>query len=346
MSEQATATLPPAYTPLPAVVSVGAFTGFGRLNAVQLPGFDRPWVGNLMTPAKDPDFVWDEDFVHTMTVFWLQSTKRAIKLIGHTGTGKTEGVFQWHAALNLPLLVVMGNPRTEAVSMIGGMQLTPKGMQWVDGPVTKAARLGLSVLIDEYNLIDPGENSGLNALLEGKPYTVPETGETIVPQPGFRVFVTMNPKTTGYRGRQMQDMANDGRFAKLTTRYMLPEVETRLVKKSLSKLYGQTKNSPDEVALDQFAKNFVEVANAIRKQYMGVNDGAAALPCTMCTRTTLAMAEWTAMGRLLLPPNKSAMHWALDKVLASDQPAEVQEALHQILRTTTGEPEEISVSEV
>ena len=329
--------------PQPAEVDIEGFTKLERFRGFKLHGYDRAWDhSTLRTPQRLEEFVWDPEFVLTMLIFWFSAKRKALKLIGHTGAGKTEGVLQWHAALNLPLLFIGANPRTEAQQLVGMSMPSMQGSTWIDGPLVTAARYGHSILIDEYNLIDPGEASGLNAFLEGKPYTIPETGETIVPAPGFRIFATMNPRTAGYRGRNQQDMANDARFFDFEVKYLAPAVETPLVKKVLEGVFSQMPNKPDDVMLQKFADAYVETAQVIRNQYMGVNDTAAALPCTMCTRTLLTWAETAAIARALIPPNQSAVHWALRRVLSDRQSPEVREALHTIVTTTMGEPQEIA----
>lgn len=331
-----------AHTPLPKQFDVGDTLGLPQFRGIPIYGYDRPWNHlSLKTPRRKPSFVWDEDLVRTFIMFWIAGGDeiRAMKLIGHTGAGKTEGVLQWHAAFNLPLLMVGANPRTEAQQLTGMPVVTPQGAGFVDGPLVTAARTGSSILIDEYNLIDPGEASGLNAFLEGKPYTVPETGETIVPAPGFRIFVTMNPKTAGYRGRQMQDMANDERFIDHVVQYLPPEVETPLVLTELKRCYSHLQPQPDEGALCKVAEQHVKFANLVRGQYMGVNDSGAALPCTMSTRTLLRWVSYTVAAKLLIPSTESAAHYALRKVLSNRQQPDVAEALHATLTSVIGEAE-------
>ena len=324
--------------PQPALIDVGKFTGIARFNGVEVQGFDRPWDYPLLkTPPKLDGFVWDEDLVLTLVIFWFSEDRHAMKLIGHTGAGKTEGVLQWHACLNLPLLVIGVNPRTEAQQLMGMPTTTVDGMAYVDGPLVTAARQGQAVLVDEYNLMDPGEASGLNAFLEGKPYTIPETGETIVPAPGFRIYATMNPKTSGYRGRNKQDMANDARFLDCEVKYLSKEAETPLVERALAKVYDAQGQVPDPAFLNKLATDFVSTANDIREQYMGVSDAGSALPCTMCTRTLLAWAQTAAMAKSLMPAGRSSIHWALTKVLSTRQDPEVREALHAIATSHMGE---------
>jgi cobaltochelatase CobS len=388
-----------------AVYDLGVATGLAQFNGIKIKGYDRSWTHPKMrSPEKLATFVWRADQVFTLLLFWFAgSSSRALKLIGHTGAGKSELVLQWHALFNLPLIYLSCNPKTEAAQLTGMMVPTPGavvpmpgsqpagagsapaqavagggavvpfpggaaqpaasanapgtgvapatmalpgGMKFVDGPLITAARHGISVCLDEYNLIDPGEASGLNAFLEGKPYTVPETGEVIVPKPGFRIFGTMNPKSAGYRGRQKQDMANDDRFCDLFVSYMEPALETPLVKTLIERIAVAARTNPDPQALQKQAEQFVSVANAIRAKYMGDSDGPDALPCTMSTRTLLRWVEWTQLitglkARGAFPGNKSAAHAALRTVLSSRQESAVQLALHALLTTTLNEKEEV-----
>lgn len=337
---------------------LGDTLGLAKFKGVMIDGFGCPWEHPRMrTPAKHPDWVWREDQVFSLLLFWFASaSSKSLKLIGHTGAGKSDLVLQWHAAFNLPLLYVVCNPKTEAGQLTGMLVPMPDtvkmvgdqpmviggGMKFVDGPLITAARHGLSVCLDEFNTLDPGEATGLNSFLEGKPFSVPETGETILPRPGFRIFATMNPKTPGYRGRQKQDMANDDRFVDMFVSYLPAELEIPLVEKVILRIAQGARMTPDAAALREQATRFVRIANDIREKYMGDSMGADALPCTMSTRTLLRWVEWTQLAtslktRNLFDPGKSAAHFALRQVLSSRQEPEVSQALHTFLTTVTGE---------
>lgn len=298
-----------------------------------ITGFDKPWdTPTIKTPRGDKNYVWYPELIKTMVLFWF-SGDTCLKLIGHTGTGKTEAVFSFHAALNLPLITLGANPQLSSRDVIGGFFPGPNGLYWRDGPVTMAARNGMSVLVDEYNVLDPGEATGLNAFLEGRQYTIPETGETIVPAPGFRVFVTINPKTAGYNGRQNQDLANDDRFVDVLTKYPDQDVEVDVIKKSLA---APNLNAGE---IENIAIAVAQGAAAVRKAYMGENDNAGALPCTMSVRCSARMAKWTVLyarayqqGNAPLQP----LYMALDTVLANRQRPEVRSALHEAFRLATG----------
>lgn len=210
---------------------------FGVLDGPQLPGFDRPWnTPTLKTPQRLQNYKWDEQLLRLMILFFFAG-RTAMKFIGHTGVGKTVGVNQFHACLNLPLLELTVNPETKAVDLIGRFVIGPGGLEWRDGPVLLAARMGLSICINEYNLLDPGEGAGLNAFLDGQAYTVVETGETVVPAPGFRVWATENPKGFGYSGRKTMEISNTDRFKPIIKlSYPKPEEEEQIVVDELLKL--------------------------------------------------------------------------------------------------------------
>lgn len=251
-----------------------------------------PVVSNelaALVPQKISGYQWDRRVLRDILTFWqLQSINAreiAMSLRGHTGAGKSSAAVQFHACMGQPLLVVNAHPRMESRDLIGGLFPTEKGtLGWVDGPVTKAARLGISVLIDEYNVLDPGEATGLNTLLLGQRLDL-QCG-TLIPKAGFRVFATANPADgVSYRGRNRQDIANDDRFTYTTNvDYLQPDLEMQIVVNVLL----AWDSSGDIEVLKSYAENFVKVANQIRKSFIGSSDSADALEMTMSTTTLLS----------------------------------------------------------
>lgn len=309
-----------------------------QLNNLKISGYDQPWAnGMIITPARQSDYIWRETLVRDLAMFWY-SGAIALKAIGHTGTGKTETILQWHSAFNLPVIAFTANPKTEAQQLVGQYVVSETGgMKFIDGPLVTAAKLGITLLIDEYNLADPGEMAGLNAFLEGRPYTVPETQETVTPSAGFRVIVTMNPKGHGYRGRQQQDLSNDDRFVDIEVTYMSEAAERELVAILLDRLYQPHPRRPDPSALSQLSIHYARCAKEIRHLYMGLNDRENAIPCTLSTRGLLKWVEWSEAARLFLPDGCSSIHYALARILSNRQRPEVKEALHQVVAANTGE---------
>ena len=296
-------------------------------------GYDVPWETKaLKTPTRMAEYVWQQTLIRDMVLFYY-SGETSLKLIGHTGTGKTEAVKQFHAAVNLPLISVTANPQMSARDLIGGMYPSADGIEWRDGPVTIAARQGISLLIDEYNLLDSGEAAGLNALVAGDTYTIVETGETLRPVKNFRLYATINPKAAGYHGRQTQDMSNDERFIDVKVEYAPEQVE----KEAILKYLARANASPAEA--DNIATVVVKAANTFREAYMGDNNSANALPCTMSMRCSLRMAKWTyiySRSFIKTSANESPLYMALDMVLANRQQPEVRTALREAFRLATG----------
>lgn len=296
-------------------------------------GYDIPWNSTeLKTPMVMPEYVWQPQLIRDMVLFYF-SGETSLKLIGHTGTGKTEAVKQFHAALNLPLISVNANPQMTARDLIGGMYPSAGGFQWRDGPVTIAARHGISLLIDEYNLLDSGEAAGLNGLIAGDTFTIVETGETLRPVKNFRLYATINPKAAGYHGRQTQDMSNDERFVDVKVEYATEDVEKAAIVRHLSKA-----NTPAPEA-ENIAALVVKAANTIREAYMGDNNSSNALPCTMSMRCSLRLAKWTYIySRSFVQSSATeiAPYMALDMVLASRQQPEVRTAIREAFRLSTG----------
>ena len=300
--------------------------------AYPIYGFDKPWdTASLKTPKRFDSYVWSQELINTMVLFWF-SGETSLKLIGHTGTGKTEAAMQFHSALNLPLVMLTANPQMAARDLIGGYFPTESGYAWRDGPVTMAARMGISILIDEYNVLDPGESTGLNAFLEGRAFTIVETAETVVPRNGFRVFATINPKAPGYSGRQTQDLANDDRFIDAHTQYPAKDVEVDAITK-----YLVAAKAPAAEA-GAIANAVASGAEAIRKSYMGENDDANALPCTMSMRCSMRMAKWVMLYTRAYKDKspESPLYMALDTVLATRQRPEVRKAIRETFKLATG----------
>lgn len=94
----------------PQWVHFDGFACFGieRMRGAKILGLSEPCV---FTPAKDPTYKWPIDNLRDLLHFYMAGGN-AFCAMGHPGTGKTMGVQQFHASLNLPLLSMSANPRT------------------------------------------------------------------------------------------------------------------------------------------------------------------------------------------------------------------------------------------
>ena len=280
------------------------------------------------TPAINPSYNMSKELFREVLGFFMMG-RVAIKLLGFKGCGKTTVVEQFHAALGYPLLTISCTPRTEAQDLIGKMLPTPEGIRFVYGPVALAAKQGYSVMLDEYNVLDPGEATGLNQFLQGGALYIPETGEVITPQPGFRVFATCNPadRSLGLMGRNEQDSANDDRFWTVWVDYPKPEEEIPLVEALL-----QAKFKAD--VAKAYAEKMVDVANKVRQNYMGESDKGNALEITMSTRGLLSWAQ----GMCVFATAEKPLFFALERAVLGSLPRQSTSrvAINQFVKTVFG----------
>lgn len=248
---------------------------------IKITGYE---AGHPATPPIDDSYVFMRVKLRDILAFW-ESGLTAFKIFGDPGTGKSSLIEQFHAHLRWPLYKVSCSPSTETYQLIG--QLVPKTdgtLQWVDGPVLRAAREGTSVLLDEYNTMDPGQATGLNLLLEGYSITIPETGEVVSPAKTFRIFATENAVTSrlSVSGRNVQDVANDDRWMSTEADYLPSDLEIKAVKNALV----ADGTNPDRA--EMLAGQVVAVANKVREAYRS-DDGVIDKP--MSTRVAIRWAK-------------------------------------------------------
>lgn len=246
-----------------------------------IDGFEE---GHPAAPPIDESYVFMAAKLRDILAFW-QSGEHALKIVGDPATGKTSIIEQFHARLRWPLYKIACKPRTEARELIGQLFPVEDGtLKWIDGPVLRAAREGTSVLLDEYNIMEPGEATGLNMLLEGYSITIEATGEVVRPAPGFKVFVTENhvESKLAVTGRYVHDAANADRFMITTADYLPADLEIKVVINTL------IKDGVDPTTAEIIATQVVGVANKVRDAYR-LDDGIVDKP--MSTRSVKRWAR-------------------------------------------------------
>ncbi|MDE3208586.1 MAG: AAA family ATPase [Pseudomonadota bacterium] len=263
-------------------------------------------------PAINPDYRFCLDSLRVIHGFFL-SMDRCMQLVGHKGCGKTTLVEQYHARTNIPLIQYTAHPRTELDDLLGHFVMTQSGgMRFHEGPVLRAAKQGLSVLVDEFNVMDPGVATGLNAILQGGGrFYVPQTEESVSPHPEFRFFATgnMDEGKGLYAGRQRQDVANDDRFWFWKLDYPGPDYEVPLVQAIFEAAHL------DVATARTMAMKCVDVANKLREQFIGVSDAVDALEVTMSTRSLIRWARLMTIFRHVVRLGQEPVHFALEVAL-------------------------------
>jgi len=281
---------------------------------------------NPFVPTQK-SYVFRKDHLRDVLAFLGASNGDGLYLTGPTGSGKTSLLEQVCARLHWGVHSVTGHCRLELNDLLGQFMLVDGGaMQWIDGPLTLAVRLGHVLLINEIDAVDPAELIGLNEIVEGKPLTIPQTGAVIAPHPKFRLVATGNSAGAGdqsglYQGVLRQNLAFLDRFRLMEVGYPDPADEMKL-------LADMVPNMPEPLR-----ESMINVANQIRKVFMGGQDGGGMLSVTLSTRGLMRWASLVATFKSA--PN--ALAYALDRALTfRAEPAE-REAIHRIAKDVFGD---------
>lgn len=318
-------------TQLPAL-KTKAYTieeAFGHPSQTVVPGYES----HPFAPPKK-EYFFHKGMISEMLGFY-RSGERACCFIGERGTGKTSFCEQFHAHLQLPLITVTGAADMLSEKLLGQWVMkSDKSMEYRYAGVLLAAKSGVPCLIDEINLIPSGVLSVINRLLEGYHYDCPETGERIVPGPGFKIFGTCNPPDeVQYKGREELDAALEERFFWINCQYPTPTEEIPMVEKVLAK------GIQDAATRTGLATQMVEIANLIRDRHMARNQGADALRTVMSTRVLLKWATFTLVFHEVSRLGKSPLHYALERVLTRAPSVDDGErkAIHEIVQLKSGQ---------
>lgn len=228
---------------------------------------------DVYVPAKDNTYV---SWGHSRDIETIIKSGKYFPtfISGLSGNGKTMMVEQGCAKLNREYIRVQINPLTDEDDLIGGFRLIEGETVFVKGPVIKAMEAGAILLLDE---IDRGSNKlmCLQGILEGKPYLIKKTGQTIVPENGFNIIATANTKGRGSDdGRYISAVIMDDAFLErfpvtIAQPYPTVATERKILKNVMEKF-----NCLDE----DFAELLCAWSDTIRKTYQ--DDGIEELITT------------------------------------------------------------------
>jgi len=222
----------------------------------------------------DPDYFLRREVLREFIDFLNYPCGDSYWLCGPTGSGKTSFVKQVAVRLNWGLFSKTGSITMEAQQLIGQFKLVstspgqPPEMVWVDGPLVKAARSGGIFLLNEADIVDPGEMSAFNDIIEGGSIHIDETGELIKPHPMFRIVVTANSNGTGdetglYSRVQSQNIAAMDRYVVSVLDYM-PEPQERFL------LINKFPALADE-SMSPIVDGMMQLVNDVRSSFKGDN---------------------------------------------------------------------------
>lgn len=166
-------------------------------------------------PEKDKNYAFPE-FADEFSSFLDNGVN--IWLHGGTGAGKSSLVEQVCAIGKIPLMYCSFHEDIKPDQLFGGFRLLDGNTIWQDGPITKAYREGLVLLLDEIDGLPPEIAFSLYAVTDNKPLVLAENNnEVIMPHKNFRVVATGNTHGRGdetgmYSGTNMLNRAFLNRF--------------------------------------------------------------------------------------------------------------------------------------
>jgi cobaltochelatase CobS len=285
-------------------------------------------IGNAsrsrFVPKVDPHYVFRKDILRDVLAWLAEPSGDGLYLTGPTGCGKSSLICQVAGRLNLPVQRINAHARLEVTDLIGHFTVVNGSMSFVDGPLATAMKEGNLFLLDELDVLDPATTAGLNTILDGGPLSIPQTGEVIDPLRGFRFVATGNTSGAGdrtglYQGTLRQNLAFMDRFWVVSVPYPDPDLEKRILGKACPSL--------PELIRDKM----IEVANEIRRLFLGENGDGAAIEVTMSTRSLVRWAQ------LAIRFSGAPLTYSLDRALTFRAEAGTRESILQIVQRYFGD---------
>ena len=297
-------------------------------DSVRVSGYPVP---GPLTPGVDPDYRFRSSLLSDVLV-WQRGLLAGehhdgLWLTGPMGSGKSSLIRQVAARLNLPLIEVNAKTRLEVADLVGYRTALGGDVLFQDGPLTRALREGAWLLLDEVDLMEPGELVGLNTVLDGGPLVIPDNGgEVVWPAPGFGLICTANSAGQGdatglYLGARRMNAALMDRFWVMVVGYPTAAEEKAL-------LAGRYPQLPATVT-----DWMQEVVREIRRLADDTLPEQIAIDVPFSTRSLLRWAYLT----LQFKGAPSPLHHALKRALTYRLEPETAEAIHQIVQRVTGE---------
>ena len=191
---------------------------------------------------EEPFFVPSSDEIEVFEAAYRQ--KVPVLLKGPTGTGKTRFVehMAWHLSKTLsrvseqgstndstlPLMTVACHEDLTASDLVGRYLLDARGTRWIDGPLTRAVKVGGICYLDEVVEARKDTTVIIHPLTDHRrTLTIDKLGEVIEAAPEFLLVVSYNP---GYQSA-LKDLKHSTRQRFIALEFDFPSVdkETQII---------------------------------------------------------------------------------------------------------------------
>ena len=310
--------------------SIGQTFGIPAYDKFVVEGYepDPKKQGFIHIPKQEDHFKLRREFLRDIAAWWKASLDGRIDdgflCYGPAGSGKTTSINYFASGLNIPVIEMTAHERMDVEDLLGGQTMIGGDLLPVDGPLTRAAKNGWWFLLNEGDAMDPSQQIALNEIVRGKPFTIPQTGETVVPHKNFRFLVTANTnfggdETGSFHGTKQQNVAFGDRFFVTELNYPTEEEEVSVI----------TKKHPEVV--EPIARLMVKFANDIRKSYTGEVETGEPIELTMSTRTLLRWAYFTGF----FAGGENPIDYALQKSYSLKLSPESRFKVHELLQRHT-----------
>ena len=211
----------------------------------------------------------------------------SLLLKGPTGCGKTRFVEAMAHELGRPLITVSCHDDLTTADLVGRFLLRGGETEWVDGPLTRAVRMGAICYLDEVVEARQDTTVVLHPLADHRrQLPIDRLGVTLEAAPGFGLVMSYNP---GYQSvlKDLKDSTRQ-RLVAIEFDFPEPEVEQRIV--------------AHEAGVDgAVAQRLVRFAQAIRRAETG------GLREVASTRVLIAAARLVMAGLTLRDAARAAI---------------------------------------
>ena len=229
-----------------------------------------------------------------------------VMLKGPTGCGKTRFVEYMAFGLKRPLITVACHEDLFASDLIGRYLLKNDETVWMDGPLSRAVRMGAICYLDEIVEARKDTTVVIHPLCDNRRIlTIDKRGETLTAHPDFLLVISYNP---GYQS-VLKDLKQSTRqrFVAIDFDYPQQQKEAEIV--------THEGHIPNETA-----QRLVQLAHKIRRiREQGLTEGAS-------TRLLIYAAQLIKRG----VPECEACQAAICRPLTDD--LRLRETLNELIR--------------